>query len=67
MESVESVLNRLHRYYFERAVSSGNLMHNTTDFKSALEFASSATCWDAKREAIETVAKNLEITLKGQK
>lgn len=64
-ESVESVLNRLYRYYGDRAKSSASLMHNALHSNLALEYAVSSASWEAQQNAVTAVAKNLDIKLKG--
>lgn len=66
-ESVESVLNRLYRYYGDRAKSSLSLMYNASNSSAAFEYAVSSGSWEAKRDVIVSVAKNLDITLKDAK
>ncbi len=58
------VLNRLSHYYAGRVRSARHGASESGDAQSACDHALSASRWEAKRDAIRTVAENLQIDLK---
>lgn len=63
LESVESVLKRLTRYYHERAQTCHRLASTSTDQETALRHVAGANDFLARRDAVLKVADNLGITI----
>lgn len=61
--TVLETLNRLHRYYGNCARTVTKMAKESVDCQSMVETAVVASRWEAKKDAVETVADDLGVEL----